>query len=114
MPWKETDPMTERVQFIAAYVRPMYSMTGLCERFGIRRNTGDPWVRCYAKAGPVGLQEKRRAPHHCPQRIAEDDDPRAGCFLPQGLWPSGAPPSRRALYARGARCTIPLTKRGGA
>ena len=27
MPWKETDPMTERVQFMAAYLSQMYSMT---------------------------------------------------------------------------------------
>jgi putative transposase len=72
MPWNETDPMTERVQFIAAYWSQMYSMTELCERFGIRRNTGYKWVRRYAKEGPVGLQEKSRAPHHCPQRISEE------------------------------------------
>ena len=40
MPWKETDPMNERVQFIAAYLSDVYSMTELCERFGIRRNAG--------------------------------------------------------------------------
>ena len=40
MPWKETDPMNERVQFIATSLSEVYSMTELCERFGIRRNTG--------------------------------------------------------------------------
>ncbi len=45
MPWKETDPMNERVQFIAAYLSAVYSMTELCERFDIRRNTGYKWVR---------------------------------------------------------------------
>ena len=47
MPWKETDPMTERLQFIAAYLNQVYSRTELCERFGIRRNTGYTWVRRY-------------------------------------------------------------------
>jgi putative transposase len=74
MPWKETDPMTERVQFMAAYLSQMYSMTELCERFGIRRNTGDKWVHRYANEGPVGLQEKSRAPHRCPHRISEEVD----------------------------------------
>jgi len=35
MPWKETDPMIERTQFIAADLSQVYSMTELCERFGI-------------------------------------------------------------------------------
>jgi hypothetical protein len=40
MPWRETDPLNERVQFIAAYVNQGYSMTELYERFGIRCNPG--------------------------------------------------------------------------
>jgi putative transposase len=71
MPWKETDPMSERVQFIAAYLSDSYSMTELCERFGIRRNTGYKWVRRYTEEGLTGLQEKSRAPHYCPHRIAQ-------------------------------------------
>jgi transposase-like protein len=45
MPGKETDPLNERVQCIAAYLSQVYAMTELCERFGIRRTTGDTWVR---------------------------------------------------------------------
>jgi len=30
MPWKETDPMPERLQFLAAYPSHVYSMTALC------------------------------------------------------------------------------------
>ena len=71
MPWKETDPMNERVQFIAAYLSDLYSMTELCERFGIRRNTGYKWVRRYTEEGLTGLQEKSRAPHDCPHRMAQ-------------------------------------------
>ena len=72
MPWKETDPMPERLQFIAADLSDVYSMTELCERFGIRRNTGYTWVRRYTAEGPVGLKEKPRAPHRCPHRIAPE------------------------------------------
>ena len=71
MPWKETDPMTERLQFIAAYLNHVYSMTELCERFGIRRNTGYTWVRRYTTEGLAGLQEQSRAPHRCPHRMSE-------------------------------------------
>jgi putative transposase len=72
MPWQETDPMTERLQCMAAYLNPVYSMTELCERFGIRRNTGDKWVRRSTAQGLAGLQEKSRAPHRCPHRLAEE------------------------------------------
>jgi len=71
MPWKETDPMSERVQFIAAYLSDVYSMTELCERFGIRRTTGYKWVRRYTEEGLTGLQEKSRAPHDCPHRMSQ-------------------------------------------
>jgi putative transposase len=71
MPRRETNPMHERVQFIAAYLRKVYSMTEWCERFGIRRNTGYKWVRRYTKEGILGLQEKSCAPHRCPHRLPE-------------------------------------------
>jgi len=72
MPWKETDPMNERVQFIAAYLSQVYSMTELCERFSIRRNTGYKWVRRYTEQGVMGLQEKSRTPHRCPHRLSAE------------------------------------------
>jgi transposase-like protein len=62
MPWKETDPMTERLRFITPYLSQVDAMTELCERFGIRRNTGDKWVRRSIEQGLAGLQEKSRAP----------------------------------------------------
>jgi transposase len=71
MPWKETDPMTERLPCIAADLHHVYSMTELCERFGIRRNTGDKWGRRYTTEGWAGLQEQSRAPPHCPHRLSE-------------------------------------------
>jgi putative transposase len=72
MPWKETDPMNERVPFIAAYLSQVSSMTERCERFDIRRHTGYKWVRRYTQQGVVGLQEQRRAPHRCPHRMSEE------------------------------------------
>lgn len=62
--------MTERVPFMAADLRPLSSMTAVCERFGSRRTPGDTWLRRDANAGPLGRQEKSRAPHRCPQRLA--------------------------------------------
>jgi putative transposase len=72
MPWQETDPMTERLQFITTYLSQVYSMTERCERFGIRRTTGYKWVRRDSEQGLAGLQEKSRAPHRCPHRMSEE------------------------------------------
>jgi putative transposase len=72
MPWKKTDPMEERLQFLAAHQSGLYSMTELCARFGIERNTGYKWVRRFTAEGLLGLQEKSRAPKHCPHRISAE------------------------------------------
>lgn len=64
--------MTERPQFITAYRSHVYSMAELCERSGIRRNTGYKWVRHYTEPGLAGLREKSRALHRCAHRMAEE------------------------------------------
>ena len=72
MPWRETDPMTERLQFIAAHLSGLYSMTELCTRFGIQRSTGYKWIQRYLQEGLPGLEERSRAPHHCPHRTSAE------------------------------------------
>lgn len=60
MPWRETDVMTERLQFVAAYQRGGFSMTDLCAQFGIARKTGYQLLQRYAVLGPAGLHEGSR------------------------------------------------------
>ena len=69
MPWTETEPMKERMRFVAEAERGLYSMSELCARYGISRRTGYKWLARYEANGPTGLQERSRAPHHCPHRI---------------------------------------------
>jgi putative transposase len=69
MPWTETEPMKERMRFVAEAERGLYSMSELCARYGICRRIGYKWLARYAASGPAGLQERSRAPHHCPHRI---------------------------------------------
>src|SRR5712691_3318990 len=66
MPWTETEPMKERVRFVADAERGLYSMSELCERYGVSRRTGYKWLERYEADGPAGLKEQSRAPHHCP------------------------------------------------
>lgn len=72
MPWNETKPMKERLQFIAALESDLYSMSELCLRFGISRKTGYKWQARYRIEGPHGLQEHSRSPLHSPQRISAE------------------------------------------
>ena len=40
MPWAQTAPMQERIRFIQDFRSELFTMTELCERFGISRKTG--------------------------------------------------------------------------
>lgn len=72
MPWQETLPMDQRVQFITDRQRELYDMTTLCARYGISRKTGYKWLARYAAEGPRGLHDRSHVPHHCPHRAAPD------------------------------------------
>jgi putative transposase len=71
MPWTHTDPMTERHKFILAHEDQLFSMTELCQRFGISRKTGYKWLRRYREGGLEGLADRSRAPKQCPHRTPE-------------------------------------------
>jgi transposase InsO family protein len=64
--------MNRRVQFIAAFDSCQYSMTELCERFGISRKTGYKWADRYDHEGIEGLKDRSRAPRRCPQGTPEE------------------------------------------
>jgi transposase InsO family protein len=64
--------MNERMRFATDWERDLYSMVELCERYGVSRKTGYKWLGRYQREGPQGFQERSRAPHRCPHRIAAD------------------------------------------
>ena len=66
MPWLETSPMDQRMQFIADYQRTLWAVTELAQRFGISRKTTYKWVDRYERAGPSGLIDRSRRPRYCP------------------------------------------------
>jgi transposase InsO family protein len=72
MPWMETMPVEQRTQFIDDVHEGFYTMTELCARYGISRKTGYKWLERFREGGRRGLADQSRAPHTCPQRIAED------------------------------------------
>jgi len=75
MPWKETCVMDQKIQFINDWLEDIYTMTALCEDYGISRKTGYKWINRYETVGIDGLKAQSRRPHHHPDRI--DDVRRA-------------------------------------
>lgn len=71
MPWEETTPMEERARFVEAFESALYSVTELCERYGISRKTGYKWLNRYGVEGEAGLQDRSRAPRTSPSRTAD-------------------------------------------
>ena len=71
MPWLETAPMIERLQFVQDAQSDRFTMAALCARHGVSRKTGYKWIARYAEEGRRGLGDRSRAPHTCPHRLAE-------------------------------------------
>jgi putative transposase len=71
MPWRERSPMDERVQFISDYQRQLFTMTELCDRYGISRKTGYAVVGRYEAEGARGLSPRSSRPGRSPQATAE-------------------------------------------
>lgn len=72
MPWDETTRMEQRERFIGDLDSCLYSMTELCERYGISRKTGYKWAERYVEGGVEGLQDRSRAPKSCRHQTAAE------------------------------------------
>jgi len=64
--------MEQRLQFVEERGRGLYTMTELCERFGIRRKTGYKWVDRFKEEGKRGLVDRSRAPRRCRHRMSPE------------------------------------------
>ena len=71
MPWQETNPMFERHHFAQDLEIGQWTMTELCARYGISRNTGYKWRECFLSLGVRGLEEQSRAPRSSPNETPQ-------------------------------------------
>jgi putative transposase len=71
MPWRATSPMKERIRFVKDERSGLYTMSELCERYGISRKTGYKWLARFEAEGAAGLMDRSRAPHGCEHRMSE-------------------------------------------
>jgi transposase InsO family protein len=64
--------MDQRTQFIADYLRELWSVTELCDSYGISRKTAYKWIDRYLRQGPAGLEERPRRPNTSPNRTLDE------------------------------------------
>ena len=78
MPWKATDAMKERVNFVLEWEKRWneaqggaVEMSELCRKFGVSRPTGYAWVKRFRDASHDlrAVEEKSRRPLSNPQAI---------------------------------------------
>jgi transposase len=72
MPWRETWPMEQRLEFIREYESELFTMTELAAQYGISRKTGYKWLAQYEATGALGLCDRSRRPHSSPQATAPE------------------------------------------
>jgi transposase InsO family protein len=72
MPWLETEPMNEKVKFIAAYLnKEETTFVELCERFHISTKTGYKHLNRFKAEGIEGLKARSSRPLHYANRMPE-------------------------------------------
>lgn len=62
MPWRECNPMDERLKFVARVLEGE-NMSALCREFGISRPTGYKIYHRYKTLGLAGLEDRSRRPY---------------------------------------------------
>ena len=67
----ETNVVKERLAFVHDLESGHWSMTELCERYGVSRPTGYTWLERHQAGGGVGLTDRSRAPQRCPHRTSD-------------------------------------------
>ena len=66
----ETNLTDERAHFVRDFESGHWSMTELCERYGVSRPTGYKWMA--RRKGGAGFADRSHAPHQCPHRTSAD------------------------------------------
>ena len=70
MPWRQTEPMTERFRFVLAVRRRKSTFRSLCAAFGVAPKTGYKWLHQFEAEGPAGLKDRSRRPASNSRAIA--------------------------------------------
>ena len=70
MPWRELEPMEQRLELIREYTSGLLTMTELVAQYGVSQKTAYKWLARYEAHGVAGLGDRSRRPHHSPHATA--------------------------------------------
>lgn len=71
MPWRESDRVSERLDFVRLAEAGSVPFSQLCTRFGVSRQTGYVWLRRWQLDGEAGLVDRSRRPESSPTQTPE-------------------------------------------
>ncbi len=72
MPWRETSPMEQRLEFVREYDSGLFTMTELAAEYGISRKTGYKWL---VSVDGRDASQGARADHESPPPAAAPGRP---------------------------------------
>jgi len=72
VPWRESSPMSERLEFVKACLDRTEHIIRICDRFGISEKTGQKWLRRFREGGPQALADRSHAPLNHAGRITPE------------------------------------------
>ncbi len=72
MGWIESGVLEQRMKFVLACRAGEASVSELCRQFAVSRKTGHKWLGRYAAEGIGGLNDRSRAPLHCPHGLSAE------------------------------------------
>lgn len=72
MPWRELEPMEQRLELIREYESGLLTMTELAAQYGVSRKTAYKWLERYGQDGMRGLADRSRRPHTSPQALPSE------------------------------------------
>src|SRR5258708_8832930 len=97
MPWKKSEPMEQRIEFVLRALRAE-NFRALCLEYGISTKTGYKWQERFLRFGIGGMEEESRRPHSHADQLGEAE----ACAI--GSWkvahPRWGPRRIRELYLR--------------
>ena len=98
MPWKETNAMEQKEQFIHEMLKQDKPFKHLCAEFGISEKTGHKWKNRFFEQGKSGLIEQPKSSVSHPNQI--DGDTAAELICIKNAHISWGPKKIRERYAR--------------
>jgi len=72
MPFTKTCPMEERIRMLTDHATGNWTVSELCRRYGVCRDTFYEWYKRQDSGGESWFMDRSHAPLHCPQETAAE------------------------------------------